>query len=366
MDQANDRASSSSSFSLARLSMAVLGILLIAGAGYWYGVNSVELPIPNEGRVLKNFGLSEQVKNHLDAKFKDGNGDLLADSPTDPAEQIDPEVILFSYGSEQQATHYTEEVWRDFLDHLSQAIGKPVEFVPIATPQEQVAALAKGDLHIGGANPGSVPFLVNTCGYIPVCTTGNKGEMQSYTMQIIVPAKSPLKKLADLRNRMLTLTDPTSNSGWKAPLVILMDDLKMEPMRDFFTNYSGSHNASIRGIAASEYEAAAVASTEVTLAIQRDEIEKKQIKVIFESDPFPYDCIGYLYNLQPNLAKKIRAAILSFKVADSSLAEEFGPLGFTGFVEISYKDDLATVRKIDDAMGHKHSLETALSVGPQL
>ena len=363
MDDSQAVSSSSQQVSFTRLATVVFVVLLVAAVGYWYGVNSVELPIPNEGRVLKNFGLNEDVKNRLDDKFTDEDGDLLADPPTDEGDLIDPEVLRFSYGSQQQATHFTEEVWRDFLDHLSQATGKPVEFVPIATPQEQIAALAKGELHIGGANPGSVPFLVNTCGYVPVCSVGKDGEMQTYAMQIIVRKDSRINEVADLRGQMLTLTDPTSNSGWKAPLVILLNEFKMEPMNDFLTNYSGSHIASIKGVAEGEFTAAAVADTEVKLAVQRSDIGADDVKVIFESDPFPYDCIGYLHNLQPALAEKIRAALLSFEVSGTSLATEFEPLGFTGFVDLSYKDDLATVRDIDDAIGHRHSLGTALRVG---
>jgi phosphonate transport system substrate-binding protein len=33
----------------------------------------------------------------LDARFTDANGDMVADAPTDPKQQIDPSVLIFAY-----------------------------------------------------------------------------------------------------------------------------------------------------------------------------------------------------------------------------------------------------------------------------
>ena len=40
-------------------------------------------------------------------------------------------------------------------------------------------------------------------------------------MEIIVPADSPIKTPADLKGKKLAFTAPTSNSGFKAPSVLL-------------------------------------------------------------------------------------------------------------------------------------------------
>jgi phosphonate transport system substrate-binding protein len=40
-------------------------------------------------------------------------------------------------------------------------------------------------------------------------------------MEIIVPADSPIKTPADLKGKKVAFTEPTSNSGYKAPLAIL-------------------------------------------------------------------------------------------------------------------------------------------------
>jgi len=344
MDPSSGATQTKVDFSPTRMVTTLVGVILVAAIAYWYGANSVELPIPNEGRVLKNFGLNTDARNHLDKRYTDRDGDLVADAPGEPADWIDPDTLMFSYGSEQQAYHHTESVWAELVDYLVEQTGKPVEFVAIGTPQEQISALAEGKLHIAGSNPGNVPLLVNMCGFVPVCTVSKDGKMQAvYRMQIIVPTESTANIPEDLSGRMLTLTDPSSNSGWKAPLVILMNEFGFEPMRDYVTNYSGSHIASIKGVAKGEYDAAAVADTEVALAIERGDIAEDQVKVIYSSKPFPYDCIGHLHNLRPELANKVWKALLSFDWSGTSLEAEFKSLCFYGYVEMSYKDMMATV-----------------------
>ena len=364
MDPSDDDSLVPSNFSPVRLATTLLAVFLIAAIGYWYGVNSVVLPIPNEGRPMRTFGLDSAVENQLDERFTDQDGDLVADPPADPADWIDPETLFFSYGSTQQAYHHTEQVWSDLVAYLARETGKPVEYVESQTPLAQLSAFAKGELHIVGTNVGSVPLLVNACGYVPVCATGKDGKLQMYKMQIIVPAGSPISKPGQLRGRTVTLTDPSSNSGWKAPLMILLNDFGLQPMSDYLTNYSGSHIASIKGVAAGEYEAGSVADSEVARAVESGDINADQVKVIYRSKPFPYDCIGYAHNLHPEVAEKIRKALLSFEWAGTSLEAEFQPLGSQEYVALSYKEDMALVRDIDDATGQKHSLETAFRVVP--
>lgn len=344
-------------FSLPRLVVTIVVVLIIAAGAYWYGKKSVQLPIAGEDQVLKNFGIGERTTNRLDSRFADSDANLVADPPTNADDWIDPETLHFSYGSTQQGYHHTQEVWADLMQHISEQTGKQVEFVAMDTPLQQILALSEGQLHVAGVNPGNVPLAVNTCGYVPTCTVGKDGKLQNYTMQIIVPSDSKVTNPEELGGATVTLTSPSSNSGWKAPLVVLMRDFGLQPIRDYVTNYSTSHIKSIMGVATGEFEAAAVASTEIVLAVERGDIDKNAIRVIYESDPFPYDCIGYVYNLKPELAEKVREAILSFDWSDTTLEAEFSPLGFNQHVALSYKDDLALVREIDDAMGREHSLE---------
>src|SRR5215210_3183131 len=116
-----------------------------------------------------------------------------------------------------------------------------------------------GKLHVTGVNMGNVPLAVNAAGFVPVAKlAGDSGA--AYQMEIIVPASSAIKGPEQLVGHELALTEAGSNSGFKAPLVLLQSHYSLAPGRDFGIRYSGGHEASIEGIATKHFEAAAVAN----------------------------------------------------------------------------------------------------------
>lgn len=95
----------------------------------------------------------------LDARYADADGDLVADTPTDPAALIDPDTLIFAYTPVEDPSVYVD-VWQEFLDHLSDTTGKPVEFFPVQSNAAQYEALRAGRLHIAGVNTGGNPIAV--------------------------------------------------------------------------------------------------------------------------------------------------------------------------------------------------------------
>lgn len=103
------------------LLLVLIPILIAAGtAGYlWFSV-----PKLHYGEALRFTVVSPTA---LDTRFTDANGDLVTDLPTDPAQLIDPDVLVFStLGSDIDRE---TEIWKDFTDHLAKTTGKKVEHV---------------------------------------------------------------------------------------------------------------------------------------------------------------------------------------------------------------------------------------------
>lgn len=344
----------SRTFSFTRLALAIIVILLIAAVSYRIGVSSIASGPANE-RVLKLFGLGNPTTNRLDARFNDADGDLVADPPTDPAEWVDPDTLYFSFVAAKETERY-KQVWAGFADHLARQTGKRVQYVTLESPDEQLEALKDGRLHVTGLNTGNVPNAVNAYGFVPVCTLGGEDGSYAYTMKIIVPANSPIRAIKDLRGHTLTMTEPSSNSGSKAPLVLLMSDFDLQPERDYRIIYSYGHDASIQGVASGKYEMAAVASDMLARAVGRDENIASQVRVIYESEPFPAAGLGYVCNLKPELAAKVREAFFNFDWSGTGLESEFASSGVQQFVPVSYKDDWALIRRIDDTVGYRYAV----------
>jgi len=56
-------------------------------------------------------------RGDLDKRFCDVDGDLIADTPTDVADQVDPDTLIFAYTPVEDPAVY-KAAWSDFLTHL--------------------------------------------------------------------------------------------------------------------------------------------------------------------------------------------------------------------------------------------------------
>jgi phosphonate transport system substrate-binding protein len=242
-----------------------------------------------------------------------------------------------------------KEHWKEFGEYLSTKTGKSVEVVTFDTTDDQLEALKEGNLHILGVNTGAVQEAVNTGGFVPVATRGSGDRDFGYTMQIIVPVKSTVKALADLKGKKIMFVEQTSHSGCRAAIVELKK-AGLLPNRDYLYGFSTSHDLSIEDIASGQAQAAPVASDLLSKAEASGKISSDQYRKIHESEKFPPFAIGYVYNLSPELSDKIRAAILEFAWANTGLEKQFAGTDATKFVPLSYKDDFAVIREIDKSL----------------
>jgi phosphonate transport system substrate-binding protein len=277
--------------------------------------------------------------------YTDADKDLVADSPDDPAKCIDPDVLVFSFVAAETES-VPEDAWQGVLAALKEKTGKEGKYVHFTTASEQLTALKKGELHIAGLNTGVVPTAVEQDGFVPLCTFGRDDGSYGYTMKLIVPADSPIKDPAGVKGRKVTFTRPDSNSGCKALVVYLKDEVGYLPDRDYAWGFSTSHEDSINGVAAGEMDAAPVASDVLGRMIDKGEVDGAKIRTVYESERFPPATIGYVFNLTPEVRNGIREALLGYTLAGTGLEGQFGA-DSTKLVPIDYKNDWANARRID-------------------
>ena len=288
----------------------------------------------------------------LDTRFKDLDGDLIADLPADPKEQTDPGTLIFAYTPVEDPEVY-RKIWDDFIAHIAKETGKKVVFFPVQSNAAQIEAMRAGRLHIAGFNTGSVPLAVNCAGFAPFAMMASKNDEFGYEMEIVVHADGPIQKIEDLRGKTVAFTDPNSNSGFKAPSAILKREFGLEAPRDFKTAFSGKHDNSIIGVANKDYDAGAIANAVLKRMVARGAVNPAKLRSIYKSQTFPTTAYGLAHNLKPELAAKIKAAFFNFKWEGTAMAEEFARTvpPQEKFMPISYKEKWAVVRDIDQAMG---------------
>ena len=295
-------------------------------------------------------------RGDLDKRFCDVNGDLIADTPTDPSDQANPDTLIFAYTPVEDPAVY-KAAWSDFLTHLESETGKSVMFFPVQSNAAQIEAMRSGRLHIAGFNTGSNPLAVNCAGFNPFTIMASKDGNFGYEMEIITYPGSGINKVEDIRGKQLAFTSPTSNSGFKAPSAILQGDFDMLPDRDFEPVYSGKHDNSILGVANKDYMAASIANSVKARMISRDVIKAEDVKVIYKSQTFPTTGFGTAHNLAPDLKEKIRNAFFNFEWEGTSLQEEFEKSNEGQFLPMTYKKFWDVIRKIDTANGVSYACE---------
>jgi phosphonate transport system substrate-binding protein len=340
------------------LLVAFLITAFIGATAYYLTVQKPmeELLAAESQKTLHLSGLENPIVHRLDPRYTDANGNMIADPPADPARQIDPQTLEFSYIPQDDMAD-DEASFKDLMAAISQATGKPVKYFPATTTDEQLVALRDGKLHITALNTGNVPRGVCAAGFVPFAGLGDDAGSSKYQMEILVRPDSTIRTVEELRGHVLTLTDPGSNSGYKAPLVLLKSDYGLLPGPDFKIRFSYSHQQSIKGLADGTYEAIAVANDVLNREIGAGRIKADQFRSIYQSESFPTAAIGYAYNLKPELAAKIRKVVLDFSWKGTSLEKEFAASNQTRFVPVDYKNDWALVRRIDDNIGTDYSIK---------
>ena len=341
------------------VALAALTVAIFAAA-YRRQVTSLDVGREQtDADTTDMIGLSAPAaKNALDPRYTDANGDLVADPPANPAQRFDPAALTFSYVDDSPAF---KDAFVDVLTALSKATGRPVTYVTYADTAARLRALRDGQLALCGASTGTVPLAVCTAGFVPLVETVDAQGNVGSPMLIIAPANSPLTSLADLRGHRLLVTETNSNSGYKAPLVLLREH-GLIPPRDYGLSFSYSHNTSIARVKAGDCDAAAVAGDVLQIEQAAGHIAPADYKVLYTSDQtFPGAAIGCSNRLDPALVAKVRAALLAFNFHGTSMTAQgvFADGSKVRFVPADYKKDWQYVRLIDDSFGSAYALPAA-------
>lgn len=290
----------------------------------------------------------------LDKLYCDRDGDLLADLPTDPADWINPDTLIFAYTPVEDPAVY-KSVWAGFIEHMSKVTGKKILFFSVQSNAAQLEAMRSGRLHVAGFNTGSNPIAVSCAGFKPFAIMASLDGHFGYEMEIIVPADSDMMSPEDIRGRTFTFTSPTSNSGNKAPSALLKSEFGLVKDVDFKTNFSGKHDNSIMGIANKDYEVASIANSVLMRMIDRKVVDASMIRTIYKSQTFPTTGFGTVYNLDPTIAALVQQAFYTFEWEGSALKEEFGKSNEGKFMSINHKVEWDVIRKIDTANGIEYT-----------
>ena len=296
-------------------------------------------------------------RGDLDTPFCDEDGDLLADTPKNPDQWLDPDTLVFSYTAVEDPSVY-ENVFSELMDHIALKTGKKVKWYGPESYAAQVEAMRSGRLHVSGFAAGATVYGVNLGGFHPLAMMGNKdGTFRGYQLWLITHKDSDIKTVKDLKGRKVAHVTPSSNSGNQAPRA-LFKSMGVVPDEDYKVIYSGKHDNSIMGVVNKDYDAAPVASTVMQRMMERGVFEPSEVRIIWKSDQFPGTSYGCAYNLTPDLQKKIKDAFLTFDWKGSGLEKDFGKRA-NAFIAVDYIKHwnvLRTIQKANNVVYNQEAL----------
>lgn len=304
------------------------------------------------GATLLAFSVSASAQDscanrgELDNIYCDANKDLVADPPSDPKKFRDPSVLVFTYTPVEDPAVY-EKIFKPFTDYLGQCTNKRVVFYQVQSNAAQVEAMRSGRLHVGGFSTGPTAFAVNLAGAVPFAVKGNEKGYQAYHLALVVKADGPIKSVADLKDKKVAHTSPSSNSGNLAPRA-LFPALGVTPDKDYKVLYSGGHDRSVLGVRTGDYDAAPVASDVFERMIDRGTVKADEFRVIWKSDPFPTSSFAYSHDLEPKFRDRMLKCFYDFRFTDD-MKKAFD--GADRFFPVTYQKDWDVVRKVAAGSG---------------
>lgn len=221
--------------------------------------------------------------------------------------------------------------YQPLIDYMGRKTGKPAILVQRKTYQELNDLLARKVVDLGfictgayteGARNGEISLLV-------VPRINGK---TTYRAFIIVPAASPVRKVADLRGKVFAFTDSLSNTGYLYPLSLLRG-MGQQP-ETFFgrTIFTYSHDRSMAAVMEGLADGASVDSLVYDFAGKRNPEIFSRTRVIWESRDFGIPPVVVPRSIAPARKALLKELLLGLH-HDAEGEKALAVLGVERFVE---------------------------------
>lgn len=285
-----------------------------------------------------------QNRGALASNYCDNNHDLTADQPQNHAEWVNPKTLILSFAPFEKYIQ-PSTIFTPLISHLESCLQRRVIFYPMQSNEAELAAMRSGRVHIAAYSTGSIVAAVNQVGAVPFVTHGNDQGIVGANLIVIVRKDSPYQQLADLKNRRVIHSSPTSLTGHLGALALFPKE-GLYPGMDYPIIFSGKHDLSIQGVKSGDYDAATTTTEIFYRMIQHKEIETDDFRILYQSQTFPSAAFTYAHNLDPHLKKEIRECFINYQFKETS-KQLFPQAQY--FIPVDYKKDWAEIRHILDA-----------------
>lgn len=260
-------------------------------------------------------------------------GNPVPQTPDDEDEWLEPDTLLISRGPSEDSPEAYRDAFSVIRENIEAETGLDTEYFEMNEHAAGIEAMRSERLHIASFSTGTVPYAVNIADAVPAFAGVSRDESYGYRLYAVTGIGSDINSVEDFAGRDIAHTSETSNSGHQAPAALFEGLFGVQPGEDYEIEFSGSHEASTRGIHAGDFEAGPICSSCIRRAVESADFGPDEFKVVWASDPFPSGPMCYRYNLHPDIVEGIETAFLDYDYEGTLYEEE---LDAAQFVEVDY------------------------------
>ncbi|MFL9926957.1 phosphate/phosphite/phosphonate ABC transporter substrate-binding protein [Herbaspirillum lusitanum] len=230
-----------------------------------------------------------------------------------------PDRLKFSFVPQSNGRN-DAELLAPLLEELEEALRMPVDVVQPSSYGTAIEGLLAGMVHVARLGPASyVSAHRSDPAVTPFATVMYRDELTgqesaSYNSLLITRQKGPERSIEALRGKSLVLVDPDSTSGALIPRHVFSRQLGSSLERYFGRlGYTGTQESSVLAVLNREADAAFVGSSNLAATIANGKVRRDDIRILWKSEPIPFDPFVYRGQLCADIKRKIRNVFLQSK-----------------------------------------------------
>ncbi len=212
-----------------------------------------------------------------------------------------------------------KKVLQPFVNYLSASIKAPVKLYITSTYSELSQRFISGEMDMAIIPPYAYVKLADKIKLQLLASMKLEGNYY-YHGVVAVSSKSGITTLDGLKGKNFSYVAKDSASGYLYPRILFKKN-GLDPDKMFSkTSYSGSHAESIKSVVTGVSDGAAIFKDSIEMAKYQG-IDTANIKIIAETEKIPHEAFIAQHNMDPELARSLKQALVSFRYSDNDLKD---------------------------------------------
>lgn len=261
------------------------------------------------------------------------------------AADADPDTLKVALLPDENASQLIKRN-KPLEDYLEAKLDKEVELIVTTDYSSMIEAMRFGRIDLAYFGPLSYVMAKSKSDIEPFAAMVIDGEA-TYRSILIANANSGIESYADIKGKKMAYGDRASTSSHLIPKTVLMEEASLEAETDYEEHFVGTHDAVAANVANGNADAGGLSEVIFDYVVERELIDRDEVKVLGHSKPFPQYPWAMRSNLNDDLKVKIADAFVTLD--DKEVLENFNAEGFAPATDADYDviRDMGTILNLD-------------------